>query len=405
MPWISKKAKAQMRARRKKVKKNKPKKSKEEYDESNNLNSDDEGHDIDAADTTNIDSNFNTSSTQSTTDDGTESLTVILASNLTAKEAKKLRKDARRKARKEQKDESMIRFVDEHGNLLSTSDKNNSNADKTHNDDDDDDENDNHHKDDDHNSISQETKKRSRHNDHHTNYKKPKISFPSINQILAQAEQIKQQKEEEQKRQAYQNSIPDEIKNQYVALDCEMVGIGTEGKQSALARVSITNWNGDTVLDTFVQVPDRVTDFRTFVSGIRAKDIKMTNSNSMELHTCRQKVGEIIHNKILVGHSLRNDFQALMMNHPRHLIRDTARYKPFMRPSGRSGGKMRPRKLRDLVKEHVGLVIQKEGEAHSSVDDAKATMELYKVARDEWEREIEKMDSKQNSIGKKRKKR
>ena len=237
--------------------------------------------------------------------------------------------------------------------------------------------------------------------------KKNKTSFPKINEILAQAEQLKRQKEEEEKRNSYQDSIPDEIKDQYLALDCEMVGIGIEGKQSALARVSITNWKGDIILDTFVQVPDRVTDFRTFVSGIRAKDIKMTNSKSMELHACRQKVGEIINNKILVGHSLRNDFQALMMNHPRHLIRDTARYKPLMRASGRSGGKMRPRKLRDLVKEHVGLIIQKDGEAHSSVDDAKATMELYKAVREEWEKEIEKAESKASLMGKnkKRKKR
>merc|ERR1712038_718900 len=125
-----------------------------------------------------------------------------------------------------------------------------------------------------------------------------------------------------------------------------MVGIGSGGKQSALARVSITDWYGQIILDTFVQVPDRVTDFRTFVSGVRAKDIKITNANSMELHACRKKVGDILKNKILVGHALKNDFAALMMGHPKHQIRDTARYKPFMRPSGRNGGKLRPRKLR-----------------------------------------------------------
>merc|ERR1711976_38891 len=123
-------------------------------------------------------------------------------------------------------------------------------------------------------------------------------------------------------------------------------------------------------------------------------DIRSTNENAMELHACRKKVGEIIKNKILVGHSLKNDFSALMMTHPKQLVRDTARYKPLMRPSGRGGGKLRPRKLRDLVKEYAGLTIQKDGEAHSSVDDAKATMELYKAVRENWEKEIEKAESK-----------
>ena len=118
-----------------------------------------------------------------------------------------------------------------------------------------------------------------------------------------------------------------------------------------------------------------MTDFRTYVSGVRAKDIqKNKNSDAMELHACRKKVAEIINEKILVGHSLKNDFAALMLGHSKNLIRDTARYKPFMRASGRNGGKLRPRKLRDLVKENVGLrIIQKEGEVYTtSVEDAKA---------------------------------
>ncbi len=94
------------------------------------------------------------------------------------------------------------------------------------------------------------------------------------------------------------------------------------------------------ILDTFVQVPDRVTDFRTYISGVRARDINMNNSNAMELHACRKKVGEIIKNKILVGHSLKNDFAALMLGHAKHLIRDTSRYKPFMGASGRKWRKV-----------------------------------------------------------------
>jgi len=60
-----------------------------------------------------------------------------------------------------------------------------------------------------------------------------------------------------------------------------------------------------------------------------------------------------------------------------------------MRATGKHGGKLKPRKLKDLVKEHCQINIQIEGEAHSSIDDAKATMELYKVMRSSREKEIE----------------
>lgn len=35
--------------------------------------------------------------------------------------------------------------------------------------------------------------------------------------------------------------------------------------------------------------------------------------------------------KIVVGHALKNDFQALMFAPPKNMIRDTAHYRPYMR--------------------------------------------------------------------------
>merc|ERR1712125_174263 len=59
----------------------------------------------------------------------------------------------------------------------------------------------------------------------------------------------------------------------YVALDCEMVGLGSDGMESAVARVSLVNWDGQVMIDTYLRVSEPVTDFRTFVSGIRQCDI------------------------------------------------------------------------------------------------------------------------------------
>ena len=317
-------------------------------------------------------STTNNSTTTTNISDKSTNTTITIASHIPTKEAKKIRKNARRKARKRGKDESTISFVNEHNQPIFTT---------TADDDDDDDDDDN----------NDDTEQSSSQTPPPPPPKRKKV-FPNINQILIQAAKNKATLLIQQKSQSYQDSIPLEIKQQYVALDCEMVGIGPNGTQSALARVSIVDWFGLILLDTFVQVPDRVTDFRTHVSGVRPKDILPTNSKSMELHACRKTVGECLKNKILVGHSLSNDFKALMLHHPKQYIRDTAKYKPLMRKSGKHGGKLRPRKLKDLVYERVNMVIQKDGEAHTSVEDARATMELYKCVRESWEKEIEKME-------------
>lgn len=231
-----------------------------------------------------------------------------------------------------------------------------------------------------------------------TKQRKKLSSFPRINDILAQQKLAAAAEKEREKRLEKEKEIPAEEKNKYVALDCEMVGVGMAGKKSALARVSIVNWDCETLLDTYVTVPERVTDFRTWVSGVRPKDIQLNSNknqqNVIELNACRSLVGNLIKDKVVVGHALKNDFQALMLDHPKTHVRDTARYRPFMRHIGKQGGKHRPRKLRDLAEEKLGRKIQVQGESHSSVDDAIAAMELYKLERTKWENEVAKKNKK-----------
>jgi RNA exonuclease 4 len=52
-----------------------------------------------------------------------------------------------------------------------------------------------------------------------------------------------------------------------------MVGVGPAGEESTLARVSVVNYFGAVLLDEFVRQKERVTDWRTQWSGIRAKDM------------------------------------------------------------------------------------------------------------------------------------
>ena len=169
----------------------------------------------------------------------------------------------------------------------------------------------------------------------------------------------------------------------FLALDCEMVGVGPGAYKSALARVCIVDWNEEVVFDTFVKVAEPVTDYRTFVSGVREEDL--TSDEAMEFDECRAKVREIIEGKVVVGHALKNDFQAMKLSHPWYDTRDTAKYTPFLRKCEWTGA-LKLRRLRELVQEKLGREIQCEGEEHCPYEDASATLALYKVVRKKWEK-------------------
>ena len=175
-----------------------------------------------------------------------------------------------------------------------------------------------------------------------------------------------------------------------VALDCEMVGCGEDGKRSVLARVSVVNEDGNVVLDTFVAPGERVVDYRTRVSGVRPADLR----DAPPFKEIQRKMADILRGRTLIGHALKNDLKCLLLDHPKSMTRDTALYRPLTRPlraderariSGAARGRG-SRSLRELCKEHLGLEIQA-GE-HSSVDDARAALLLYRKCAVAWEREL-----------------
>ena len=298
--------------------------------------------------------------------------TIIIPSNLTPKEIKKFRKDKRRQLRSDGmiRSDDDVRFVVEGGggDGSTTNDGKNSN-----------------------NTSTEPTKK------------KTKRIYPCINDLVRLQQQQQQEEEDKAKPSATilstnqtgevvgqaEENLDETYTSQYVALDCEMVGIGNQGRQSALARVSIVDWYHNVLLDTYVQVPMKVTDYRTAVSGIKPKHIQRHN-NAMDVNVCRTTVANILQNKILVGHALKNDLDALMLTHPHTHIRDTAKYRPFQRLSTHNQTqKWRPRKLRDLVHEHCQqLQIQQAGQSHNSIEDAIATMKLFQTVHQQWEYDI-----------------
>ncbi|KAF8434371.1 ribonuclease H-like domain-containing protein [Boletus edulis BED1] len=161
----------------------------------------------------------------------------------------------------------------------------------------------------------------------------------------------------------------------YLALDCEMVGVGIEGSESSLARVSIVNYTGTVILDVFVRQREKVVDYRTQWSGVRSTDLVGSAKTFKEV---QQTVADLIKDRILVGHAIYNDLKALLLSHPSPQIRDTQSlaYKHRIVKSRRPA-------LRVLVKQELGIVIQ--GGEHSSVTDARATMALFRLYKKQWE--------------------
>lgn len=174
-------------------------------------------------------------------------------------------------------------------------------------------------------------------------------------------------------------------RNRILAMDCEMVGVGHNGDDDMLARVSIVNRVGEVLLDKHVKPRREVTDYRTSVSGIRPHDI----ANGEDFAVVQDEVVKLLHGRILVGHALRNDLAVLNIRHPFEDIRDTSRYKPLCKlvSNGHTPS------LKRLTMMVLGQEIQT-GE-HNSVEDARAAMGIYNRIAGDWEKYLERKQHQQ----------
>ncbi|KAF8701855.1 hypothetical protein HU200_033179 [Digitaria exilis] len=160
-----------------------------------------------------------------------------------------------------------------------------------------------------------------------------------------------------------------------VAIDCEMVGVGSDGGKSALGRVTLVNSFGNVVYDEYVRAVERIVDYRTHISGIRPKHM----NKAKEFWVVQKEVAELIKGRILVGHALHNDLKVLLLSHPKKDIRDTSEYEIFRRERKR-------RSLKDLAAEVLGAKIQQS--EHCPIEDARAAMFIYNKHKKGWEKNM-----------------
>ncbi|OXB69799.1 UNVERIFIED_CONTAM: hypothetical protein H355_016430 [Colinus virginianus] len=170
--------------------------------------------------------------------------------------------------------------------------------------------------------------------------------------------------------------------SKFVAIDCEMVGTGPGGRVSGLARCSIVSYEGDVLYDRYVRPTEPIVDYRTRWSGIRRQHM----ANAVPFCKAQREILKILSGKVVIGHAIHNDFKALKYFHPKVLTRDTSKI-PLL---NRKGGFPEDVSisLKRLAKEVLHKDIQVGNSGHSSVEDAKTTMELYKVVEAEWERHL-----------------
>ncbi|KAK7810163.1 hypothetical protein U0070_026786 [Myodes glareolus] len=166
-----------------------------------------------------------------------------------------------------------------------------------------------------------------------------------------------------------------------VAVDCEMVGTGPHGRVSELARCSVVSYNGDVLYDKYVRPEMPIVDYRTRWSGITRQHMR----KAIPFQVAQKEILKLLKGKVVVGHALHNDFQALKYVHPRSQTRDTT-YVPNL--LSHPGSHTRARvSLKDLALHLLHKKIQVGHQGHSSVEDAMTAMELYKLVEVQWEQQ------------------
>ena len=184
-----------------------------------------------------------------------------------------------------------------------------------------------------------------------------------------------------------QNQYPQnqECNTNAVAMDCEMVSIGLDSNKKhilALAHIAIVNFNGEEIYNKYV-IPEggirEIHDYLTKYSGITPNILKnIQYDRTHYFDNVREEVIGILYGKTIVGHGLDSDFKALKLD-PEYYIWDTAKIPEYQKMN--PYGKLQAKKLKELYKEMTGNNIQlNTGTGHSPLEDARASMNLYRLA-------------------------
>ncbi|KAG9054425.1 hypothetical protein FS842_005166 [Serendipita sp. 407] len=151
------------------------------------------------------------------------------------------------------------------------------------------------------------------------------------------------------------------------------------------SRVALCDYYGKTVFETFVQPTTVVTDYRTGITGITPEDL--AGPGSIPFREAQLRVAELIQDKVLTGYCIWKDLSVLGLAHPNSEVRDVALYVPFRNSLNSLDQIVRlPTMVWNLMGRRMG-----EGK-HSPTEDARAVMDLFRSAEEQWEGYIDRLE-------------
>lgn len=150
------------------------------------------------------------------------------------------------------------------------------------------------------------------------------------------------------------------------ALDCEMCK-SLNGK--VLARVSLTNFKNEVLIDEFIKPDDEIIDYLTQWSGITPEKLEGVETTLEDIQ--KEILKYVSSTDTLIGHSLESDLNVLKMKHPR--IIDTSICFDHQR-----GPPAKP-SLKSLMSSHLSQEVQTSLAGHNPVEDCISCMDLIKL--------------------------
>ncbi|TFK41341.1 hypothetical protein BDQ12DRAFT_435940 [Crucibulum laeve] len=146
-----------------------------------------------------------------------------------------------------------------------------------------------------------------------------------------------------------------------------------------VARVSIADYRGNTLLDTYVRPTHPVENYRTEETGIQHAHL----SHAPRFADVQERVATIIKDKIIIGHRIWNFLSVLGLLHPAVDTRDLALFQPLRK-------KLKSRSIVDLdslVHCFMGRNVRIMYE--DSLEAARAAMDLFRSCENIFEGIIE----------------
>ncbi|KAF6063021.1 Exonuclease family protein [Candida albicans] len=158
-------------------------------------------------------------------------------------------------------------------------------------------------------------------------------------------------------------------KSRIYALDCEFCKAGAK---QVLTRISLLDFEAKVVMDELVKPKEEITDYVTKYSGITEellRDVTTTIEDIQNLF-----VNTVSQQDILIGHSLESDLNVMKIKHD-NIVDTSIIYEHNRGPPSKPS-------LKSLAEKHLNRQIQAgegQGLGHSSIEDAKACLDLVKL--------------------------